>query len=213
MKSLRNLSSFYASSFVFLIVCIIVLASTDKVQLHLTINKFHNSFFDLFFEFWTVVADGLFVAIAGFILLFFIPKQKRLSAFILTLLTLLLTGILAQTGKQLIYPDATRPLEFIKDHTLYLVEGIDIHRNNSFPSGHTTAAFGFFSLVAYLFFKKNRKIQILLALFAMLCAYSRMYLSQHFLEDVTAGTVLGLLSFIIAYAITSKIKFKNSIIE
>jgi len=32
-----------------------------------------------------------------------------------------------------------------------------------------------------------------------LIGYSRMYLSQHFLEDVVAGAILGILSFSIAF--------------
>ena len=61
---------------------------------------------------------------------------------------------------------------------------------NSFPSGHTTAAFAFFCALSILA-RKHPLLQSLFFLLAAGVAYSRMYLSQHFLADVLAGSLLA----------------------
>lgn len=69
----------------------------------------------------------------------------------------------------------------------------------SFPSGHTMAATVFFGLIAYFIYKgtdkrKNRVtiFGILLA-FIVLVAATRLYLGVHFLSDVIAGMLVGLI--------------------
>jgi membrane-associated phospholipid phosphatase len=75
-----------------------------------------------------------------------------------------------------------------------LVPGVVLNRGQtSFPSGHTTAAFALYSLVAMMTAERWRKIGLLLAALAVLTAVSRVFLVQHFLADVLAGTVLGML--------------------
>ncbi len=65
--------------------------------------------------------------------------------------------------------------------------------NNSLPSGHTIIAFTMFSLVTLMFTKKFPLIGLVAAWTAMLVGLSRIFLVQHFLTDVIAGTLFGLL--------------------
>jgi membrane-associated phospholipid phosphatase len=69
------------------------------------------------------------------------------------------------------------------------VTGIDQLSVHSFPSGHTVTAFSTALVLAY--WCKNKLWGLPLLLLAALVGYSRMYLSQHFFEDVTAGSVIG----------------------
>jgi membrane-associated phospholipid phosphatase len=62
----------------------------------------------------------------------------------------------------------------------------------SFPSGHSMAAFGLYSLLALIGGKKGRYWALLWAIMAAAVGLSRIFLVQHFLADILAGGVLGL---------------------
>ena len=84
-----------------------------------------------------------------------------------------------------------RPME-VYEHSgraIHLVNGLEIHHWQSFPSGHTFTGFAFacfFMLVA-----KNNVLGFLWLGLAMLVGYSRVYLFQHFPRDVFVGSILG----------------------
>jgi undecaprenyl-diphosphatase len=59
----------------------------------------------------------------------------------------------------------------------------------SFPSGHATIAFSSLPIV-YKSFKQNKKFWLT---YVLLIAGSRIYLGVHYLSDVVAGALLGLL--------------------
>lgn len=90
----------------------------------------------------------------------------------------------------MIFPNVDRPLSVIGREHLHLVEGIKIHSKYSFPSGHTIAAFAFWGSLS-VFFKQ--KTGIFFGIISILVGLSRVYLSQHFMADVAAGTLLGIL--------------------
>ncbi len=68
------------------------------------------------------------------------------------------------------------------------------HAYNSFPSGHTSAAMAF----ATVLWLVHRKRGALLLLVAAAIAVSRLYLRDHHLSDVVAGTFLGAGTAIVA---------------
>ncbi|RBL90551.1 phosphatase PAP2 family protein [Chitinophaga flava] len=77
-------------------------------------------------------------------------------------------------------------------HDIYFVPGVEVLDNfRSFPSGHSVCAFTAATVLSY--YVKNKYWSLLFLLLAALVAYSRMYMSQHFLEDVTAGATEGIL--------------------
>lgn len=171
--------------FVFVLSAFFILIST-KAELHLWLNKFHTSFFDSFFKIATYLGDGVVVIIIGLLAL---VLSFRLSAFIIAAYAV--TGIFTQLLKHLFFSNVLRPAAYFKDTaTLYLIEGVRLYHHNSFPSGHAASAFALFLCIAL---STNKKIiHFLCFLLASITAYSRVYLSQHFLIDVLAGAIIGI---------------------
>ena len=125
--------------------------------------------------------------------------------------SLITAGILSQSIKRIFFDDALRPARFIGEDQLYLIPDVGIHHFHSFPSGHTTAGFAFLAFIAFTYFSENKLMQVILALIAVLIGYSRMYLSQHFLEDVVVGACLGLISFSIVFLLKGMIAKRNQV--
>lgn len=200
MKPLKVLSPFLTTYLLFAAISTYFLVSYPKIELHLLINQYHNSIADVFFKYYTNVGDGAF-AIVLLPFLFF----KKIRDFVLCLLSCLFAGIFAQILKRLIFTNELRPSASISPDLLHLVSGVKMATQHSFPSGHSATALAFFMFLAYMF-PKNKFLQILFAILGCLVAFSRIYLSQHFLGDALAGSFLGVLSFLTAYIIVKNIK-------
>jgi len=92
---------------------------------------------------------------------------------------------------------ADRPITWFKNRgmreSVITVPDVELNTGRtSFPSGHTMAAFGLYSLLALMSGKKHPRRAAAFALLAILVGISRIFLVQHFLADVLAGSVLGL---------------------
>ena len=161
---------------------------TAKIQLHQFFNHAVTHAFNLFFEYVTYLGDGIFVMSVGLILLF-INVRKSLTV----LIAYALSAGFTQGIKYAFFGDIDRPeLVFQQQHLpLTLVENLteEQHIHHSFPSGHATAAFALFFCLS--FFSKKNSTQIIFFLMALTVAFSRVYLSQHFFEDITAGSFIA----------------------
>lgn len=177
-----------------LMACITVLLSVEKGPIHLAINRLYHPIADVFFR--GVTAFGAFPFIAATIVASLLFRfRTALTAVISTTLASLLT----QVGKRLVWPDSPRPKVFFADTDLLrVVDSVHLHSAHSFPSGHTAGAFALFMVLAFYAPKPVQKLLFLLA--ACLVGYSRLYLSQHFLIDVTVGSFIGAASAQLAYA-------------
>jgi membrane-associated phospholipid phosphatase len=152
-------------------------------------NNYHNLFLDILFK--TITTCGEFIGFCISFLLLVFGSKKSNKKFIFTLMiSALLSLLISQTCKHLLFSSEHRPSYFYND--LELVDGVDQHKNNSFPSGHTTAAFTFVTVLAFSTSKKW--IHYLLPIFA-----SRIYLGQHFLIDVVVGAILGIFIAIFSF--------------
>ena len=60
---------------------------------------------------------------------------------------------------------------------------------SSFPSGHTFSAFAIYTFFALV--SKQKWVSLLCSLLAIGVGFSRVYLNQHFLEDIYLGSILG----------------------
>lgn len=174
--------------------------SFDKIEIHEFLNSYHTVFLDHFFQLITFLGDGIFAVILS--VFFYFIKDKKEGGQLL--ITFLISALIAQLLKNFIFSDAMRPFFYIRAGELEVVtiEGLQMHVNHSFPSGHTTTIFALCSMLSLYF--NSKKIGLILIFVAIITAYSRVYLSQHFLQDILAGALLGVITSSIIYYYTSK---------
>jgi membrane-associated phospholipid phosphatase len=170
------------------------LANFGKAEIHLFINQNHAPWADKFFPVLTLLGDGLIFPVLVIPFLF-VKRHYSLGLIISALLTLVLSGLIKQH-----YKEEPRPIKYFEliDEELRQTPGVKPHYYRSFPSGHTTTAFAIFGLIALSLAKLP--LQLVCIAIAIGVAYSRMYISMHFLRDVTAGALLGtFIAFFAAY--------------
>ncbi|MBV6472149.1 MAG: hypothetical protein JPMHGGIA_00402 [Saprospiraceae bacterium] len=162
----------------------------SKSDIHLTSNQWiGNPPVDQFFKMITLAGDGTVAFVLVAVLAVWRPRFA-----IWLLASIVLSTLLLWLFKYGFFSSNLRPCAwFSKECTsLKLVPGVKVHSLNSFPSGHATTVFGYCSLLVVMF--TGNGIRLALLLFAWLVAYSRVHLSLHFLEDILAGSFLGVLS-------------------
>lgn len=188
-KNVKNLvkNPFIPGFILWLIVGLVLLGRYSADGLHLIFNSYHHPFFDQFFFFWTDLGDGLFAVIL-LIIIFFFNRKKALQ----TAVSCLAAALITQLLKRLVFPDSPRPSKFFNGlHDLYVVDGLQLHADYSFPSGHATSAFALFLCLSLM--TGNRILQLIFFFIAVSAAYSRVYLSQHFFADIYIGSIIGTL--------------------
>lgn len=177
-----------------------ILLHNDKVQIHKAMNAYVGyPSIDLFFKIVTHLGDGAFAFCVAIIFLFF---NMRKSVYIL--ISYAGAAIVSSILKHLVYHDVYRPhfvFQYFVREKFRVVEGVDLVGFHSFPSGHALSAFALFFCL--LFVSKNHVLKILFFILAILAAYSRVHLSQHWLIDIYVGSIIGvsfsLLFYIIFY--------------
>ena len=178
---------------------LVLWAITDKIGFHLLLNAFHTPILDVFFKYFTYIGAWVPCAVAVVLLMF---KRWKIASVILAgqLVATLITSPLKRIIR------ASRPSAILSELGINfpMVEGVDLHSTLSFPSGHTSAAFAFCFAVSLFCPRWWQKVLCLFV--AILCGYSRIYLSQHFLEDVLAGSLIGVASIIFLMPLSKKLK-------
>jgi membrane-associated phospholipid phosphatase len=189
VKAFIKHNSLYLALYLLLIAFLgYVLLHVDKFEIHRFINRHvENGAISTFFQYVTHIGDGVFAIVLVFVLLF-INMRKAAFLFLAYIGSSLMTTVL----KNFFYADYYRPyfmFHFYKREDLNLIDGVEILSNNSFPSGHSTSAFAvFFSLI---FMTKNHFMKLLYFFTACIAAFSRTYISQHWLVDIYIGSVIG----------------------
>lgn len=177
---------------------------SDKAMTHLLFNSFHTYPLDIIMKYYTIIGEWVPYVIV-FILLFY-----KLGWSLFLLADVALSGLVTQILKHLI--NASRPFSWFATHypdtTLPLVDGVTLSQHFSFPSGHSTTFFAMFFVLSIIvtthinttpnISRKHSTIshtfQVLFILLALLGGYSRIYLSQHFFEDILGGSFVGILT-------------------
>jgi len=166
------------------------LLNYGKSDIHFYLNQFvGNKFLNIFFYYITYLGDG---TVAFFILFIILIYNIRLGIY--ATVSFLTATLFSITLKHQFYDDVNRPSFVFKYYLgkhLTLVDGTDLYIHNSFPSGHATQAFSIF--MCLVFTTKNQSMKLLFFGLALLTAISRVYLSQHWLVDITVGSIIGLL--------------------
>ena len=199
---------FYAIYCILLIVLTLIYFTFTKEELFFTINGNNTLFLDYFFFLVTELGNAwtYILFILGSLIF-----PRRLTFMLLT--GLLLSTFFAQGLKHFVFEHAARPLLYFKEsqpiHHLSYTRALYHH---SFPSGHTVSVFTLITLLVAIFSK--RKYDLLLLSFALLTAYSRVYLGHHFYEDVLFGSFIGVVSgTIVIYFFRNELKYNIPFIK
>lgn len=145
--------TYLCSYLIILIVIVTLLIIYPKAELHMLMNSFHNSVLDEFFRYYSTLAEWPFYAIA---LLPILIRKWLWTAFYA--LCEISCAIIVQVIKAFI--NAPRPSSFfsqIEGIELPVVENVNLHSSYSFPSGHTSTFFVFFTFCALLLIHHKKK--------------------------------------------------------
>jgi membrane-associated phospholipid phosphatase len=181
----------------FICIAVIIIAFLGCVMFtnnasFLALTHFHSTQADEFFKLVTLAGDGLFaLAVIGYCV---VSTRYKLAAYLIV--AFLFSGLICSILKDVFH--AARPSATIALlHYVRPINDVTLHCCRSFPSGHTTTAFAMYVLLALQ--TKKFADAFLFLLVALLVAYSRIYLWQHFLFDVAAGALLGTLTAFCCY--------------
>lgn len=176
---------------VFFLTAIVLAVITPYGEEILYLNPWREGWLNPFFRRVTHLGEAPAFVLAGVAAMFWRYRFTLVIA-----LVGLLTSPLVYTLKDQIAMD--RPKTYFeksgKIDSLVVVpdEQLNIGRT-SFPSGHTTAAFALYGVIALMLDPRARRWGLPLALLAVMVGFSRIFLVQHFLRDVLGGAVLGLM--------------------
>jgi len=175
---------FMSLFFIWLIACSALLLVINKGDETLFCELNRNKFLDIFFSFWTNTGEGLF-----FVAFTIILSMYKFRYAILSIIIFSASGLFGQFLKKIIYGPVPRPSKFFENiQKIKGVDGVEMHSVFSFPSGHTITAFALFTFIAII---SPNKYGFFWLIFAVLTAFSRIYLCQHFLIDTFAGSAIG----------------------
>lgn len=153
-----------------------------KVELHVWLNARQPRMADPVFRILTRLGEGIALAAALFYLFF---RSRYAVGYLVT--AWLSTVLVIQLLKQTVFSHMRRPAAvFGHSDAIYYVEGVTYRFSHSFPSGHTGDIFSVCFALALLSAKP--KAGVLFFMPALLVAYSRVFLSQHFMQDILAGS-------------------------
>jgi membrane-associated phospholipid phosphatase len=189
--------------FAFWMMLLVYVSLTSKANGFLLLNGIHNKFLDVLFINVTLLGDGVFSILLFLCLLYYYRTELAFRIII----AYAASGIIAQVLKRIL--NQPRPYAYFKDSDLMiLTDGVVYHSSLGFPSGHTASAFAAATIIS-MFNQKNKQLNILVFCLAILAGYSRVYLGQHFPEDVLAGSFIGTLSAFIITAISPVYNYNN----
>jgi membrane-associated phospholipid phosphatase len=168
---------FAANSFIFL--------HWSQTACFLRINHLRSFPADLLFTGLTYLGNGFTIVFIGIIL---IVRNKRSIGGAL-IFSYAISGIVTLVAKR--YFNIPRPEAYFRNHSLVeTASWVKLYYKHSFPSGHSASIFAA-AITISLFLPRKRLAAVICFLIACLTAYSRVYLGEHFLEDVWAGSFIG----------------------
>jgi len=194
---------FFIPYLVVLTACLLIKLNYSREEIYFAVNSHNFAFGDLIAPYLTDLGNFWSVVVISVVLSLFNYSRAFLMLLINTI-----TALFAQVVKHIF--DAPRPTLYFQSQLshIHLVKGVDMLKLHSFPSGHTVSAFTTALLITY--WCRNKTWGLPLLLLAMMVGYSRMYLSEHFFEDVTAGSTIGVVVTICLITLLMNVKFLQS---
>lgn len=194
------LSVFFAGS-------LLLLSFLETGQMVIFFSNHRSEFFNLFFKASNWLGEEWAYILIGIVLLKFNYRHSvgiGITALVVTIFTQTLKYGFRHPRPMLVFQR-----EGIADQII-LVEGVIPNLGiNSFPSGHTAAAFALFVFMA-LIFSEKRMFPLLMIALAILGGLARVYLVQHFFKDVVFGAFVGTLAAMLSFYF-QKLLWKNNI--
>jgi len=153
----------------------------------------HNHFFEIFFSFFSLKGNAIFVWILAIIIALFLEEKKhpgiskndKKFVIVFSLSFFLTTLIVGYPLKNIFQ----RPRPNLDNLTTSIKKISNCPKDFSFPSGHAATAFAAANTLTF-FDKKRRFFYYTIAFFI---AYSRIYLGCHYFLDVLAGGLIGII--------------------
>lgn len=176
----------------FIMFAFALMALTPYGWLNIYISAHYQSELGTFFRYFTHLGEEWLLIPVGIALIWFIGKLDfaiRLAA------TFVINTLFTFPVKHYVF-ETDRPRIALEKFHLVFTEGVEVYQYNSFPSGHTSAAFAMALAVALWF--NSRSVSLLVVCMAVGVGMSRIYLQQHFIEDVAGGAFIGLCSAALA---------------
>ncbi|MDR1738361.1 MAG: phosphatase PAP2 family protein [Candidatus Symbiothrix sp.] len=190
MKSLIKILSknkyFYLTVAVLTLIEGSALLLSNKANVTLWVNTHWSSFIDESVLDVNAIGSTFFSIVVVVFLWIEQGFRPALKATVCFMAVMLIT----QFTKHILFPGSIRPTLYFEEGTLRLL-GVKQLTTESFPSGHTAASFAiatFFALTG-----TNKKLHWVFALLAFAVSYGRLYMSQHFITDVFAGMLIGVI--------------------
>lgn len=185
---LKNIAYFLVPALIFWILGTWFLRGDNGLELLKTFHINHSPFWDKVMSGITMV--GEFGFIGPVLLLIMLIWYRTWSFFGLIVLTQLLPFLMNQALKFTFKHPRPHSLHG-QESWFHHIEGVIMHNQLSFPSGHTAGAFAFFLLLSLLIPVRFKFWAVVFFLIALMVGISRIYLGQHFFKDIYAGSILG----------------------
>lgn len=181
----------------------ILLISLGNVGLFLWINQYFTPHFGTLSKLLTELGSSW-----PMIWLIAFTIQKAMRKLVAVFLVWLIGACFSWLFKLWLMSGALRPFKFFLDKGIRLnvVEGVDIHHYNTFPSGHTLTVFS--AIFVFIYVRKTPFSgwqSTLFWLLAVGCGLSRIVLVQHWPTDVLGGMGLGILAAYLAVWISIRL--------
>lgn len=186
---LQKIRDFLFIYLIFLLSGIVLRLFYTRNEIFFWVNRWHTPFGDRFFSVITYGGTAGAVFTLVFVMLFFSYRKALLVA-----ISSVTASLVGQGLKYVFHfprPSAYY-LHYYDQHkdapAIYFIPNVHMLLNYSFPSGHSITAFTLGLLFAAF---SPRKLNIFWFALALLVSFSRMYLKQHFFEDVLGGSFVG----------------------
>lgn len=162
-----------------------------------------SDFANVIFSVLTLLGNWQLILPVLFLIIYYLVIKKQQRFVVPFIFTIVSAEAVTFIGKILIH--RPRPLNAMIMETDF-----------SFPSGHATIAVAFYGYLAYILIKslqsKIKRLAVFLGalLLILIIGFSRLYLGVHYISDVLAGYLVGLLALIAGISLSEVLIIKSN---